>query len=804
MTSKVDVFISHHMNSAQNIAEKICKELESIGISCWYAERDSDGPFARAIIQAIQECKVFLLILNGPAIDSEHILNEVYYAFLRFQNHENIHILPFQIEHCSLTGEMLYYAGRFGIVFGMTPDNLLQLQELTNRIKNLLNYSMTARVKNRQNSQNTARVPYKLITSLAYPDIHFTGRQSELALIREQLQKVDNKLFLVGIGGIGKSEIAKMYLKCYAKEYDNIQWIPFENSLEYTIANDDLLQIEGISRTNYPTDNQKQYAKRKLDILKRIATRNTLLIIDNFDVQDDLDLNSFCAGPYGIIFTTRFHQANNFIHQIDILPITDDKDLIEIFRSEYFRKMAIKDLETIRQIIHSLDCHTLTIRLVASAMQSQRITPTQMLSILEDKEYYPMRIGEKMSDMIFGRLRTVFRLSDLNENELYVMKNLSLFSRKGIDVTLFCEWCELIDYETVNSLVMKNWIQYDTVQDRMCLHPLIAELMREELQKDPDCCATMLKRFYMQAIRYIDANLDKDLKKKRQDSEIASSIVKRLPNQHKLRFKMLHLKIETEASFPPYEQVFTDCQILMKQSESLEEKLYAYSRISGFYLEMGEFEKSLHTANEGYSIVQNHNELSAAESHHRRVLLGRIIRANNRLGHFEKALSYKNEFYRIATDTYENGHSPDITRGWCELIIAPALINLGILDEGEATIRSAIKHFENVKNIWYKSLADEILAMFYAINGCEEEALRIEDNVYRALIPMCGFESLTIASIWNNKGKIYTFLGKTEEACMCWNRAIALYDRLDAPHYADIIRQQLEFVMNDIDWRPAL
>ena len=63
MTSKVDVFISHHMNSAQNIAEKICKELESIGISCWYAERDSDGPFARAIIQAIQECKVFLLIL---------------------------------------------------------------------------------------------------------------------------------------------------------------------------------------------------------------------------------------------------------------------------------------------------------------------------------------------------------------------------------------------------------------------------------------------------------------------------------------------------------------------------------------------------------------------------------------------------------------------------------------------------------------------------------------------------------------------------------------------------------------------
>ena len=70
----MDVFISYEHQS-KSIADNICAVLESKGIRCWYAPRDVYGDYATSIVEAIESCKVFVLILNCDSSNSPHVLN---------------------------------------------------------------------------------------------------------------------------------------------------------------------------------------------------------------------------------------------------------------------------------------------------------------------------------------------------------------------------------------------------------------------------------------------------------------------------------------------------------------------------------------------------------------------------------------------------------------------------------------------------------------------------------------------------------------------------------------------------------
>ena len=52
------------------------------------------------------------------------------------------------------------------------------------------------------------------------PCRHFCGRETDLENIHELLKEND-KIFLTGVAGIGKSELAKMYAEKYKNEYIN-------------------------------------------------------------------------------------------------------------------------------------------------------------------------------------------------------------------------------------------------------------------------------------------------------------------------------------------------------------------------------------------------------------------------------------------------------------------------------------------------------------------------------------------------------------------------------------------------------
>src|SRR5476649_3103332 len=72
------VFISYASQDVA-VADSVCAALEAAGLPCWIAPRDvrAGESYAAAIVQAINDCRMLVLVLSKSAIDSPHVLREV-------------------------------------------------------------------------------------------------------------------------------------------------------------------------------------------------------------------------------------------------------------------------------------------------------------------------------------------------------------------------------------------------------------------------------------------------------------------------------------------------------------------------------------------------------------------------------------------------------------------------------------------------------------------------------------------------------------------------------------------------------
>ena len=77
-----EVFISPAGDDA-GVAVEVCARLEGRGLQCWMAPRDvgAGSVWVEAILGAIEQSRVFLLILSNNANQSQFVKNEVNRAF---------------------------------------------------------------------------------------------------------------------------------------------------------------------------------------------------------------------------------------------------------------------------------------------------------------------------------------------------------------------------------------------------------------------------------------------------------------------------------------------------------------------------------------------------------------------------------------------------------------------------------------------------------------------------------------------------------------------------------------------------
>lgn len=782
-----EVFISYHTDSSSDTVKKICAALEGVGVSCWYAPRDVTGNYAQAIVQAIRGSRVFLLLLNEYSGMSPHVMNELNCAFDRFKDDKNFVLLPFRIGECSLSDDLYYYIGRIHIMDGSFPPEMLRIRELVDRICLLLDKKPERTLVTAPEKGAAGNVTYRITGTMVYPDTRFVGREEELKKIHDCLAGVENKLLLVGMGGIGKSELAKMYLKQYADQYDVVLWVPFSDSLQKTLINDSTFPIRGLERSNYPEDSEEDYYLRKLRILKEIADRRVLLVIDNFDVKEDPELERFCSGSYGVIFTTRYHQNNTVLPEVEICGMEKRQDLVALFRSEYTRNLDAQGLATVDRILDQLDGHPLSIRLVASAMQSRRLTPQQMEALLANGAAEMARSNAKAANMIFGRLRQVFRLSTLSEDEVYLLRNLSLLPIRGITVERLFDWCEMEDYDIIDDLIQKSWVIYNPVSDEVHLHPLVAELMSESLQQDPSCCEKLVRRLKEACIRERQCTWEEKLLL----NDYANCVYERLPKDHPMLEYALMAKAQLLVSMSLYIHSVPFFQQLLKMANTLEHKLYFYHKISHALVLCGEAADARDTALEGIRLLDGKslNELTRLEGCYYNELCRRLTESNIALGEYGPAVEYG----RLALSFCDDfpWDSVKENRGWVLFHLSRALYFNGELKEAKDCICQAIALFEEENAEWSASYSYAVYGQILMQQGRFKEALEMNRKSYDILVPRYGTEHADIGTNMERCANIYSAMGDHQKAAGYYQQAADIFEKNHCYQKAQAARSKI-------------
>ncbi len=124
-------FISYSSDD-KTVADQLCARLESKGIRVWYAPRDVSGAYADAIVQAIEQATLFIVILSRHSMQSEHVLNEIDLAFQKLP--DRIRFKPVRIDDSPFTPSFRYYLSRQHWIDASTPPLDSRLDEFADFI----------------------------------------------------------------------------------------------------------------------------------------------------------------------------------------------------------------------------------------------------------------------------------------------------------------------------------------------------------------------------------------------------------------------------------------------------------------------------------------------------------------------------------------------------------------------------------------------------------------------------------------------------------------------------------------------
>ena len=325
---------------------------------------------------------------------------------------------------------------------------------------------------------------------------HFCGRDNELKTIDEMLKKHD-KIFLQGVAGIGKSELAKKYAEAHKKDYTNILFFTYTGDLKQMIADFDFSDDK-------PTDNVDVRFKNHNRFLRSLK-EDTLIIIDNFNTTStkepifDVIMKYRCR----ILFTTRSRFDN--YHFIDISEMADIDSLLNLVG--YFYGINDKNIDIVKQIIEAVHYHTLAVELSARLLASGILNAKALLQKLQetktvldtDDRIGIVKDGKSTQSTYYEHIHTLITLACLSDKAQNIMRNMAFIPTAGINPKMFAKWLELKNLNDINDLIELGFIQKTDCR-KIYLHPLIQEVTVDDTKPSISNCKTFIDNIRFQCL----------------------------------------------------------------------------------------------------------------------------------------------------------------------------------------------------------------------------------------------------------------------------------------------------------------
>jgi len=198
-----------------------------------------------------------------------------------------------------------------------------------------------------------------------HPD-DIVGREEDLQSLRDLLCNDKRVVVVNGLGGIGKTTLVQVYVSKYYDDYEHIAWVT-QNS--ESIAND-FINTEGlIKNLGVETTNSEpgQIFNEIIRKLKTIQDKPNLLIIDNAEQSLKEHRNGLPGKPQWHLLVTSREEITGF--HLKPLDFLNEKQAVELFKKHYIHQ-RLKE-EDIKELVTSVDYHTLTIEILAKPPQDR-------------------------------------------------------------------------------------------------------------------------------------------------------------------------------------------------------------------------------------------------------------------------------------------------------------------------------------------------------------------------------------------------------------------------------------------------
>lgn len=244
-------------------------------------------------------------------------------------------------------------------------------------------------------------------------------------------------------------------------------------------------------------------SKEKLHVLKESLASGDLIIIDNFDVDQDDDLESLFTCPCKFIITTREDFRDYDYPQLDIDRMESMDEVMQLFEAYNTCDYAGSERDAIRQILSLVDGHTMTVELIAKYLRDTRENPEDLYQRFLEKEgtvnTEEIRIKQRKdrrlrAESVNAHIRILFDVSKFSSVEEELIRSLSLLGSIRITRRKFRELCKIgSDVKELGLLIRRGWIEYNEETDKIALHQIIQDLVCQDLRPDAENCTNLVE-----------------------------------------------------------------------------------------------------------------------------------------------------------------------------------------------------------------------------------------------------------------------------------------------------------------------
>ena len=308
----------------------------------------------------------------------------------------------------------------------------------------------------------------------------FIGRRTELEELSSRLTE-ERRVYVIGVGGVGKSELVQEYARRNRDLYCNIIYLTYQGSVRSTIG---AVRMKGDAVTQAGRN-----FERNLRLLRSLR-EDSLIIVDNLDELPEKsgDLAVLEKLKCKVIVTTRLKAWKRGAFFLDM--IENRGELLELFYSYCPKDKSGKE-EHVWELIELVHHHTYAIQLLALTVKEGYRTSSELadyireegLAFSNDIFVETNKDGKYDWKPFYQLLDGLFRLQELNDRVQYGLINFSLMPENGIKKRQFVLWSQMI-LET-QTLIRLGWVQEDEETGKLYIHGLVREMVWDSLRPDP-------------------------------------------------------------------------------------------------------------------------------------------------------------------------------------------------------------------------------------------------------------------------------------------------------------------------------